>query len=120
MSPNADLLTRREAATYLRVSRSWLIAGNGPTVIKVGGKRFYSRADCDAFLLRCREQSIQEAECRSTNNESPKFGGASSMSRVTRSRSGSALAQRLDGMLSQKSAGSELNTSNEPEKPKAA
>ncbi|MBM3520613.1 MAG: helix-turn-helix domain-containing protein [Alphaproteobacteria bacterium] len=47
-------LTREDAATYLGVKPKtlamWACMGKGPRVMKVGGRRFYAKADLDAFI----------------------------------------------------------------------
>ena len=50
-----NLLTRAEAAKYLRVSKSWLSErakqGKPPAFIKMGGKVFYLQDSLDAFVF---------------------------------------------------------------------
>ncbi len=47
-------LSRKDAARYLglkpKTLSMWALAGKGPTVTRVGGRRFYFKADLDAFI----------------------------------------------------------------------
>jgi len=53
VSANPELLTRAEAAEYLRRSRSWLAKGNGPAPLPAyKSPVMYSRVVCDAWLRR--------------------------------------------------------------------
>jgi hypothetical protein len=72
---NPDLLTRQEAAAYLRVSKSWLAAaaaaGTGPVMVRLGGKVFYSKSGCDDYI---KERTL----CHSTSKKPLNSGGVSS------------------------------------------
>jgi predicted DNA-binding transcriptional regulator AlpA len=52
----SQLLTSKEAATYCRVSLSWLahrrIEGGGPAFIKIGGKVHYRLSDLDNWIAQ--------------------------------------------------------------------
>ena len=64
MSAHPQLLTRREAAAYLRVSMSWLNKGNGPPMLRMGGVIRYRMLDLDAYLeasLQCSSKSPDQA-----------------------------------------------------------
>ena len=52
MSPRPDLLTQKEAATYMRVSLRWLEIHrrDGPVPTKLGGKVYYLKADLDGYI----------------------------------------------------------------------
>lgn len=56
MQATAGLFTTREAAEYLRMSKSWLdharLDGSGPDFVKLGGSIFYPRSSLDAFIAR--------------------------------------------------------------------
>ena len=58
------LLTRPEAAEYLRLSDKtlarWAWAGKGPVMIKAGGKVLYDAADLDAFIEAGRRNSTSD------------------------------------------------------------
>ncbi len=47
-------MTRRDAATYLGVAEKtmamWQLNGKGPDSVLVGGRRFYFKDVCDAFI----------------------------------------------------------------------
>jgi hypothetical protein len=47
-------LTREDAATYLgmkpKTLAMWQLHGKGPRSVLVGGRRFYFKADLDAFI----------------------------------------------------------------------
>ena len=57
-------LHRKQAATYLGTSLSWLdksrLRGNGPAYLQVGGRVIYDVQDLDAYLATCRRQSTSE------------------------------------------------------------
>ena len=59
------LLTTREAALYLRISKSWLdqgrSQGTGPAFHRVGGAIRYQKRDLDAWLVSCRVEPAQGA-----------------------------------------------------------
>ena len=58
------LMTRPEAAEYLRLSHKtlarWAWSGKGPAFIKAGGKVLYDVADLDAWLDGQRRYSTSE------------------------------------------------------------
>ncbi len=58
------LLTRPEAAEYLRLSDKtlarWAWAGKGPGYMKAGGKVLYDAADLDAWLEGQRRRSTSD------------------------------------------------------------
>ncbi len=47
-------MTRNDAATYLglkpKTLAMWQLAGKGPRSVKVGGRRFYFKADLDTYV----------------------------------------------------------------------
>lgn len=57
-------LTRKEAASYLRLGESTLaklfVSGNGPIAIKIGKSVRYARSDLDAWMGRRRRQSTSD------------------------------------------------------------
>lgn len=57
-------LHRKEAATYLGLSLSWLdksrLRGNGPPFLQIGTRIVYDMADLDAYIASCRRQSTSE------------------------------------------------------------
>lgn len=57
-------LHRKQTATYLGVSLSWLdksrLRGDGPPFLKIGGRVVYDLGDLDAYLASCRRQSTSE------------------------------------------------------------
>ena len=59
------LLTRPEAAEYLRLSDKtlsrWAWAGRGPRFVKIGGAVRYDLADLDAFIEAGRRNSTSQA-----------------------------------------------------------
>ena len=60
-----ELLTPREAATYLRVSKSYLdklrVYGGGPRFLRLGKRKvLYRRSDLDAWLARRSFDSTSE------------------------------------------------------------
>ena len=60
-----ELLTPREAATYLRVSKSYLdklrVYGDGPRFLRPGKRKvFYRKSDLDAWLARRSFDSTSE------------------------------------------------------------
>lgn len=62
--PASQRLHRKQAATYLGVSLSWLdksrLRGDGPPFLRVGGRTLYDSLDLDAFLARCRRNSTSQ------------------------------------------------------------
>ena len=55
------LITRREAADYLRISprtlEKWAVTGEGPPFYKIGSRTIYSAEDLEAWLISCRRVS---------------------------------------------------------------
>jgi hypothetical protein len=47
-------MTRQDAAKYLgrqpKTLAMWALVGKGPRSIRVGGRRFYYKADLDSFI----------------------------------------------------------------------
>ena len=47
-------MTRKEAAKYLGLKAKtlacWATEGRGPRFVRVGGRTFYFRVDCDRFI----------------------------------------------------------------------
>ncbi len=47
-------MTRRDAARYLGLAEKtlamWAMKGEGPPIHRVGGRRFYFKADLDTFI----------------------------------------------------------------------
>ncbi len=52
--PLHDLMTTREAAALLRISKAtldrWRAEGRGPRYVRIGARVFYPRAELDRFL----------------------------------------------------------------------
>lgn len=82
MAPSSDLLTRAEAAAYLRCSQSKLSHGWGPPPLR-GFTRpvMYSRAAIERWLAACQPEVN---EC-STAVKVPRSGGSSSTTAGRRS-----------------------------------
>lgn len=94
MSANPDLLTRKEAADYLRCSEGRLRKGWGPRPLKQYAPRvMYSRRACDAFL--------EMRSCEPSNATAPATGGTASSiaGRSTRSQRERRIAAKLIGSV---------------------
>ena len=51
---DADLLTRKAAATYLKIKPNtlavWALKGTGPSYVKIGNRCMYSRVSLEKFV----------------------------------------------------------------------
>lgn len=60
--PYPQLLTTEQAAQALGLApktlRNWASAGQGPAVIRIGGRVRYAPEDLKAYIDACREQPI--------------------------------------------------------------
>jgi len=67
-STEARYLSRRDAAVYLGLSRSFLakaaIKGNGPEFLKFGRRVVYDRETLDAFAVSHRRRSTSDTARR--------------------------------------------------------
>jgi excisionase family DNA binding protein len=54
---NSDLLTKKEAASYIRVTERWMqrATTHGIPVIKIGKFRMFLKSDLDAYIDRSRK-----------------------------------------------------------------
>ena len=98
-SRREDLLTRKEAAAYLGVSRSWLARRkpgmDGPKLLRLGGKVLYRLQDLNDYLDNCviggEEWDCMNIQSRSTGGPAsatpvPSIGGRVARETVERLR----------------------------------
>lgn len=65
-APASDLLSQREAATYLggishRTLESWRVSGGGPVFVRIGRSIRYRRSDLEAFIASGARRNTSEA-----------------------------------------------------------
>ena len=106
MNSRPDLLTREEAALYLRVSRRWLgrhtPAKGGPPYIKLGRQPLYLKTDLDAWLQSRRNTGtqLQESSCPSlVPSAVPSASESRSTSASARRSGGSTSTRKPDGSV---------------------